>query len=120
LLQKCLNVFLFFPFIQPTWNTSAGITSGGHAFLPREIRSYLDQNVYLDCPVHGSPLPLVFWQRETQGRGTSLSHPELLTHDTNSSDNSRWKVFRNGTLAILSLRREDAGGLWCGAVSEAG
>ena len=29
-------------------------------------------------------------------------------------------MFRNGTLAILSLRREDAGGLWCGAVSEAG
>ena len=54
----------------PTWNTSG---SSSHAFLPKEIRGLLDQNVYVDCPVHGSPVPFVFWYRE--GR----SPPELLT-----------------------------------------
>ena len=38
---------------------------------------------------------------------------------SNDSD-SRWKVLANGTLAIQSLRREDSGAVWCGAVSEAG
>ena len=32
----------------------------------------------------------------------------------------RWNVYRNGTLIISRLQRQDAGGLWCGAVSEAG
>lgn len=103
--------------LQPTWNSSAGISSSGQAFLPREVRGFLEQSVFLDCPVHGSPAPLVFWQREGQGRDGGTV--ELLTSDS-SGPSSRWNVFRNGTLVISRLRREDAGGLWCGAVSEAG
>lgn len=87
------------------------------------MRGYLEQSVYLDCPVHGSPSPLVFWQREGQGRGSGSPQPELFSFDSSSGSSSgpsRWNVFRNGTLVISRLRREDAGGLWCGAVSEAG
>lgn len=113
---------------QPTWNSSAGISSSGQAFLPREVRGFLEQNVYLDCPVHGSPSPLVFWQREGLGRGSGSPQAELFTYDSSDSSassvssvsNGRWNVFRNGTLVINRLRRQDAGGLWCGAVSEAG
>ena len=69
---------------------------------------------------------MVFWQRETQGRASSSSsssHPELLTYEgdtSTSSSDGRWIVYRNGTLAISRLKREDAGNVWCGAVSEAG
>ncbi|KZS20672.1 putative Roundabout 2 [Daphnia magna] len=105
--------------IPPTWNSSAGLISSGQAFLPREIRGFLEQSIFLDCPVHGSPPPLVFWQREGQGRDGGASHVELFTSDS-SAPSGRWNVFRNGTLVINRLRREDAGGLWCGAVSEAG
>ena len=87
--------------------------------MPREVRGFLDQSIFLDCPVHGSPSPLVFWQREGQGRGGGSPQPELFAYDSAGSS-GRWNVFRNGTLVISRLRREDAGGLWCGAVSEAG
>lgn len=117
-------VFCFY--LQPTWNSSAGVSNGGQAFLPREVRGFIDQSVQLDCPVYGSPRPLVFWQREGHGRigSSSNSQPQLLTYDPYSTSNSknggRWLVLHNGTLVIRRLRREDAGALWCGAVSEAG
>ena len=78
----------------------------------------LDQNVYIDCPVQGSPLPLIFWRRDGhQGRTGSL---ELITSDTPRAHQRRWSVFQNGTLLITRVRREDGGSIWCGAVSEAG
>ena len=89
--------------IPPTLNVSS---------LPKEVRTHLDQQVFLDCLVHGTPAPSVFWSRE--GR----SPPELLTADSSSS--SRWIVFANGTLMITNMRRDDAGPLWCGAVNDAG
>lgn len=69
----------------------------------------------------------MFWQREGQGRllgaSSSSSPAELLTYESPSRSGSvggRWIVLLNGTLVISRLRREDAGGVWCGAVSEAG
>lgn len=72
----------------------------------------------IDCPVQGSPTPLVFWRRDGQGR-PGASGGELMTSDAPRS-HRRWSVFANGTLLISRARREDGGALWCGAVSEAG
>ena len=66
----------------PTWNASHPSGSGSNTgsgsnsvYFPKEIRGLVDGNVLLDCPVHGSPKPLVFWHRE--GRHP----PQLITND---------------------------------------
>lgn len=78
----------------PTWNAShvSGSSTGSGAntiFFPKEIRGLVDGNVLLDCPVHGSPRPLVFWHRE--GRHP----PQLITAD-------RYVRFRLLKISILN------------------
>lgn len=56
--------------VPPTWdwstNSAGGGASGagGNLPLPKEVRTYPGQSVSLDCPVQGTPKPLVFWNRE--------------------------------------------------------
>lgn len=98
--------------VPPTWNP---ISASNGGLLAREIRTQPEQSVFLDCPVFGTPRPLVFWNREAS------SPPEMLAASANQSVTSgRWRVFPNGTLHISGARREDSGSLWCGAVNEAG
>ena len=106
--------------VPPTWDSSSsggGSSSSNSSPLPKEMRAYPGQSISLDCPVDGSPKPLVYWHRE--GRSELL-----LTHPSSSTSSaavaSRWNVFANGTLHIRDLRRDDSSTVWCAAVNDAG
>lgn len=104
--------------VPPTWDwTSSAPTSGNTASLSpllKEVRVYPGQTFSLDCPVDGSPKPLVFWNRE--GRSGIL----LADAARSTASDSRWNVLSNGTLVIREVRRDDASILGCAAVNDAG
>jgi len=53
--------------VPPTWDWSSNSVGMGQAASPplsKEVRAYPTQTVSLDCPVQGTPKPLVFWSRE--------------------------------------------------------
>ena len=53
--------------VPPTWDWSSNSVANGQGSNPplsKEVRVYPGQTVSLDCPVQGTPKPLVFWSRE--------------------------------------------------------
>lgn len=69
-----------------------------------EYMAVLGQPVSLECIADGQPLPEVTWHKERR--------PVL--------DGAHVRVFSNGTLAIMSTQRSDAGLYTCTAKNPAG
>ena len=109
--------------VPPTWDSSSGTASSSSTSspLPKEVRAYPGQGISLDCPVNGSPKPLVYWHRE--GRSGLLLTDSLASTSASqiqAASVSRWTVLKNGTLHIRDLRRDDSSTVWCAAVNDAG
>ena len=81
--------------IPPSWTAAP----------PAEIKAEAGQPLAVNCSATGTPTPIVLWRRE--GR-----------QDRN--DTTTWTVGSNGTLAIASVRPEDAGQLYCSAINAGG
>ena len=108
--------------VPPTWDWSSNAVASGEGSNPplsKEVRAHPGQIISLDCPVQGTPKPLVFWTREGSN-SAMMASPTHPASPEASPEASRWSVLENGTLVIRNIRKDDASSLLCAAVNEAG
>ncbi|XP_026176035.1 immunoglobulin superfamily containing leucine-rich repeat protein 2-like [Mastacembelus armatus] len=79
----------------------------------------------LTCEFKGDPQPLVMWNihSQSQKKEAALSFTEEDSAESNEDSllpHGPVKVFNNGTLIILNLRKDDAGNYSCSATNEIG
>lgn len=86
---------------------------------------YEGSTLILTCEFSGSPRPLVMWSIHSQSRKQELALPLTVDDSAESNEVSllshndhRMVVYKNGTLIMSHLRKDDSGKYSCSATNE--
>ncbi|KAM8894040.1 immunoglobulin superfamily containing leucine-rich repeat protein 2-like isoform 2-T3 [Spinachia spinachia] len=104
--------------------TSTNVTIRTEVNIPN-MTFYEGSALVLTCEFEGNPKPLVIWNIHSKSRKEELALSFAEDDSAESNKDSSLphrpvKVFKNGTLVIPHLRKEDGGNYNCSATNEYG
>ncbi|XP_077174297.1 immunoglobulin superfamily containing leucine-rich repeat protein-like [Paroedura picta] len=82
-------------------------------------------SLLLDCGAVGNPLPEIGWRIQTSGQTVAINGPNAEEGDSLAAARTeeapgRFRVFKNGSMAILKFSKADEGVYTCRAVNDVG